>query len=334
MGGLWNVVANTRLLDVLIKGGVIAYHDEQTGFIDGVRSYGDYLKSQDPIDWSVVFVGFFVFYFHWLCRGFQFHLLSRFYGSELSWGQHLRSFYQGIWYNLFLPFKVGDVATIETMRGSGVPVERAAGVMRVMNLFTIFAVVVFALIALPGIGWGDWLAQLFWALVILVVAWLFVRSPRGEAQGPGLARAASVAFRELARKPRLLAGLAALSLISFGLVDVAAYCAAMAFTGDVVRLHVDYSVLLMGVVASYIARFIPLTPGGVGLLEWGFAAALAIGGVGVPEAVTIAILFNLMRYTAYLQFYYIVINVPPRSGHQADSSTIFATFRRSRPEPV
>src|SRR5688572_4319313 len=80
-GGLWNVVANTRLLDVLIKGGVVAYHDEQRGFIEGVRSYGDYLKSQDPIDWSVVFVGFFVFYFHWLCKGFQFHLLSRFYGS-------------------------------------------------------------------------------------------------------------------------------------------------------------------------------------------------------------------------------------------------------------
>jgi uncharacterized membrane protein YbhN (UPF0104 family) len=161
-----------------------------------------------------------------------------------------------------------------------------------------------------------------------------VRTPRGEPQGPSLLRAASVAFRELARKPRLLAGLAALSLISFALVDVAAYCAAMAFTGDVVRLNVDYSVLLMAVVAGYIARSIPLTPGGLGLLEWGFASALAIGGVGVPEAVTIAILFNLMRYTAFLQFYYIVINIPPRSGHQADSSTIFGTFRRSRPEPV
>ena len=108
----------------------------------------------------------------------------------------------------------------------------------------------------------------------------------------------------------------------------------MAFTGDVVRLHVDYSVLLMAVVASAIARLIPLTPGGIGLLEWGFAAALALGGVGVPEAVTIAVLFNLMRYTAFLQFYYIVINVPPRSGHQASSSTIFETFRRSRPDPV
>jgi uncharacterized membrane protein YbhN (UPF0104 family) len=52
----------------------------------------------------------------------------------------------------------------------------------------------------------------------------------------------------------------------------------------------------MGVVAGYIARQVPMTPGGIGQWEWGFAAALYMGGVGLPEAATIAILESLMRH--------------------------------------
>jgi uncharacterized membrane protein YbhN (UPF0104 family) len=331
-GGVWNVLANTRLLDLLIKGGVIAYHDDQIGFIEGVSSYEDYLKSQDPIDWPIIVAGVGIFFFFWLCKGFQFHILCRFYGIEGGYGQHVRSYYQGLFYNYFLPYKVGDVATIESLRGAGASGDRVAAVMQALDLFVIFEIVMFALVAIPGIGWGPWLAQLFWALVILAIAWLFVRAPRGEGRRLTLWKAAPVIFRELAKKPRTLIGLALLSLAAFGVEDIAAYCAAMAFTGDVVRLHVDFSVLLMGVVGSYIARFIPVTPGGIGQFEWGFAAALYIGGVGLPEAVTIGLLDNILRYAAYLQFYFIVINVPPRSGHLAPSSTIFGTFRRSRPE--
>ncbi len=58
----------------------------------------------------------------------------------------------------------------------------------------------------------------------------------------------------------------------------------------------NFSVLLMGVVGGYIARLIPVTPGGIGQFEWGFAAALYVGGLGLPECVAIAILDNFIRY--------------------------------------
>ena len=35
-GGVWNFLANTRLLSVLIDAGVVSYHDAQGGFIRGV----------------------------------------------------------------------------------------------------------------------------------------------------------------------------------------------------------------------------------------------------------------------------------------------------------
>jgi len=54
--------------------------------------------------------------------------------------------------------------------------------------------------------------------------------------------------------------------------------------------------LLMALVAGFLARLVPLTPGGIGQFEWGFATALYLGGVGMPEAASMAILFSLLRY--------------------------------------
>ena len=86
--------------------------------------------------------------------------------------------------------------------------------------------------------------------------------------------------------------------MAFGLEDIAAYMIAMAFTSTHVILNVNFSILLMAIVASYVARLIPITPGGIGQFEWGFAAGLYLGGVGWPECVTIAILDNFVRYAS------------------------------------
>ncbi|MHC4732346.1 MAG: hypothetical protein ACYS6Z_17395, partial [Planctomycetota bacterium] len=42
-GGIWNILANTRLLDPLIEGGVIRYHDGNLGAVDGIDSQKTYL---------------------------------------------------------------------------------------------------------------------------------------------------------------------------------------------------------------------------------------------------------------------------------------------------
>jgi len=105
-------------------------------------------------------------------------------------------------------------------------------------------------------------------------------------------------FRALARRPMVFTKLTVLSLLAFGLEDIAAYMIAMAFTSTHVILNVNFSILLMAIVASYVARLIPVTPGGIGQFEWGFAAGLYLGGVGWPECVTIAILDNFVRYAS------------------------------------
>jgi len=88
-----------------------------------------------------------------------------------------------------------------------------------------------------------------------------------------------------------LAKLCALSVIAFALEDVAAYVIANAF-----GIGIEFPVIVMGLGAGYVARLIPLSPGGIGQYEWGFAVALVLGGVGAPEAATLAILDNLLRY--------------------------------------
>jgi uncharacterized membrane protein YbhN (UPF0104 family) len=102
--------------------------------------------------------------------------------------------------------------------------------------------------------------------------------------------------------------MAVLSIVAFGLEDIAAYVIAQAFTSTHVVLNVNFSILLMAIVASYIARLIPITPGGIGQFEWGFAAGLYLGGLGFPECVTIAILDNFVRYvTGTLLFAWVYI---------------------------
>ena len=52
----------------------------------------------------------------------------------------------------------------------------------------------------------------------------------------------------------------------------------------------------MAIIAGYVARLVQFTPGGLGQWEWGFAAALYVGGLGFPEAATIALLVTFFRY--------------------------------------
>jgi uncharacterized membrane protein YbhN (UPF0104 family) len=110
-------------------------------------------------------------------------------------------------------------------------------------------------------------------------------------------------LKRLFEDPRILTRLAILSLLAFLIDDITPYLISQAFTTDFVILNVTFPVIQMGVVAGYIARQVPLTPGGIGQWEWGFAGALYMGGVGLPEAATIALLESLMRHgTGVLMF--------------------------------
>ncbi len=299
--GVWNFLSNTRLLSVLIDSGIVSYHDAQGGFIRGVPDLKYFLKSQDPIKWGLVEGAALLFLVFWLIKAAQFHGFCQFTGVKGTFTQHARAYLEGVGVNRLLPFNQGMVRMVSFMETQGSPGARVAQAVFLSELFVLVEIVVYAAYGPYGLGWSVWLAQIFWALVILGLCYLLARPNRLYPEAsiiPVHWEEVKNAFRALSRRPMAFAKLTILSLLAFGLEDIAAYMIAMAFTSTHVILNVNFTILLMAIVASYIARLIPVTPGGIGQFEWGFAAGLYLGGVGWPECVTIAVLDNFVRYAS------------------------------------
>ena len=292
--GIWMVLANSRFLDFLIRVGVIQYHDKGSGWVEGVADSEFYYQSQLPVDWLLILVAAGVFLLFWGIKSIQFHGVARHYGIDGTMGEHGRAYLYGLGINRLFPFRIGEVATAKVLSGQGAPEHRAAATVFASELFTLFEIAIFAFAGLLLMGWTPWLSQVFWSLVIFSVLYLWMRNsgphPVSHPAREWRTRARAT-LQTFTKDPGVLIRLSILSVIAFALEDIAAYIIANAFL-----IGVDFTVLLMGVVGSYIARLIPLSPGGIGQFEWGFAAALYLGGVGLPEAATIAILDNLLRY--------------------------------------
>ncbi len=303
LAGTWAIIANTRLLNLLISGGIIAYHDRQAGFIEGVADHKYYLKAQDPVAWSIVALVLVIYLLIAALKASQFHMLARTFGITGALGDHARAHFYGLLYKDTMPFHFGDAATAAALEAQGAPLERSRPAIFALNLFFFFEVTVFALFALLNLGWAVWLFQLIWAIAIITGLYLWTRpakADRKRAETPKPLAAALGHIAAFGQHPLRLVGLCLLSLVTFGLRDAAAYFTAMAFSSQNVLLNIDPSLMLVGVIAGYIASFIRLTPGGIGQFEWGFTAALYIGGVGLPEAATVALLVSVLRYTAML----------------------------------
>lgn len=289
-GNVWEVLANSRFLDFLIRVGIIKYHDKNLGFVEGVPDHKYYLKSQLPVDWLLVAVAAGLFVVFWFVKSLEFHGTARFFGISGSLGQHMRAYLYGLGISRFFPFDLGDVATVDALGGQGHPRDRAAAVVFTGKLFIIFQIIAFGFVGLLARGWTPWLAQVFWSLVIFGLLFLWLRGTQGVRQHKWLDEAANT-VRSLAGAPRVLIKLCVLALLAFVLEDIVVYVIANAF-----GIGIPLRVLIMGLVGGYIARLIPLSPGGLGQFEWGFAMALWVGGVGIEDAVTIAILDNVIRY--------------------------------------
>lgn len=309
--GIWNVLANTRLLDVLISSGIVGYHDLHLGIVKGLPDHDLFLYSQDAVDWRLVGVVAALYFLFWAIKALQFHGIARFFGMKGKQTEHSGSFFYGAGLNILSPYKAGNTATVSSCEAHGEDPGRAGTAVYTQELFVLFEVAIFALLGLALNGWSTWLGQLFWAVVICVGAYLIMRPAQiGSVFVPGQATRADrrAIVRRLFESPKVLTALVALSLLAFLIDDFTPYLISQAFTTDFVILNVPFSVIQMGVVAGYIARQVPLTPGGIGQWEWGFAAALYMGGVGLPEAATIAILESVMRHgTGVLVFGSVVL---------------------------
>jgi len=331
--GPWDVLAMTRLLDLLIEGGFIQYHDRNPGFIEGLPSVEYYFMSQDPVDFRLLALAAVLFLIYPSLKALQFHRIARAYGSSGSLGQHLRAYYYGDALDRFLPFNMGRVAVAQILvRENLLSAERAGGAVFLSQLFTVFEIVAFAAIGLAVLGWTDWLTQIFWALAVLAVAIYLVRSPAGR-RGvlPPLGtvwREGGRAFAVLGRTaPGTLVTLCVLSLLAFSTVELAVYLTLNAFDTAVVLMAVEPPVLLMGVVGGYLAaRLVAVTPGGIGQWELGFATGLYLGAADVSLSLfLVALLSNLLRILTSLSLYAFVtirFDVPTQIGD------VYAAFKR------
>jgi uncharacterized membrane protein (UPF0182 family) len=294
--GVWDVLANTRLLGLLIDSGVVKYHDRHAGFVEGVAHHVYYMKSQEPVAWVVVLLATASLVLFWVLRAILFHEVARYHAIPGSFWRHGHAFLTGASYTQLAPLQLGDTASVGVLLADGARARRAYSAVYLLRLLSLLSVVVFALVGLLTIGWGDWMAQVFWALVLGCVLYWWTRTGQPSARWAAHRSAIQSHVRELLQRPALLARLCFLVVAAFLMERVAAYLLTMAFSTQEVLLHVDFRLLLMAFVAGHIARMVPVTPGGIGQFEWGFTAALLIGGVGLPAAATVALLYSLLYH--------------------------------------
>jgi len=298
-GGVWNQLANTRLLSMLIEGGVVRYHDKQIGPIPGVPELKYYVMSQDPVTWLLVLFAAALMFGYWAVKSIQFGVASRALGSTARLGEDARAYLYGQGVNRWLPYHMGDLAAavaLSAREGDRPEQDRFIGTIYLGRCFTVFEIAFFGLLGLFFLGWGDWLALLFWPLVIAVAAYFMLRQPGTWRAGMNHSAGWRTALAWFQERPLLTLFFALLSIVAFLLEHIAVYALSQAFSSANVLLNIEFSVFLMALVAGMIARIIPITPGGIGQFEWGFATAIYLAGTGMPEAVTMALLFAVLRY--------------------------------------
>lgn len=333
----WALLAMTRLLDILMRAGIVARTDADAGLILGLPSHELYLMATDPVDWGLVLGAIGLYFLYYAITSARFHIIARFTGVAATLGQSARSYMYGTGLSHLLPLNVGNVAIASALEGEGAPRDRAAQAVFINRVFVLFEILAFAVIGLYLLGWSTWVPMMYWPVLYLFTAYMLVR-PAGQrgirSIGAGLKETAVTSghvFGALLRQPLTLIALILLSLTSFFLVDMIVYVLSQAYTGFYVLLNMDPKHLLMGVVGARIARYIQITPGGIGQGEWGFCMALYMAGEGFGAAATIALVWGQARYISVLLVMAFVVF---GRGVSTTLSRVTATFRGAELPPV
>ena len=308
--GLWEFLANTRILAALLDAGIVALGEDDPGLGTGVPGVHYFFQSQELITWTLLLLASSLFIAVTLLKGLQFHRIARFLGIKGSFSQHLRAFIYGHAIGRMTPYKMGEVAWASALESQGGgSLQQAARLVFIFKGFLLFEIATFAVIGFVMSGLLAWAMALIPPLVILYIAWLLTRPSKEERAANGtIWQRASEVISDLAQDRQLLIGLMLLSLISFSLVEFATYIIPQAFSTlyvplvqDVLRyVVVTPAVVVMAVVAGYIARLISITPGGVGQFELAFALVLIANRLPVTEAITLAFLVSFVRYSTGL----------------------------------
>jgi uncharacterized membrane protein YbhN (UPF0104 family) len=340
-GGFWRVIADSRALAALISAGVIPLSEDDPGLGGGVPSVQLWIASQEPVTWGLVTLAAALFIVVAVLKGVQFHAIARFQGVEGATGQHLRAYLYGNGIGRILPFRAGEAAWAAALEAqSGADLSRAARVIAIFKGFLIFELVVFSIIGLLLSDILAWATSLVPPLLMLGAAWLLMRAFSPDPRGLAAKTRDMAAFvGELWHEPHTMVRLVLLSLSAFFLVEFASYIVPQAFATPVVQIIQDElrlvvvtpSVVIMAVVGGYVARLVPVTPGGVGQFEWGVTLVLLVNGLPLTSAVIVALLISAVRYAAGLVLF---MGMMLSYGIETSLRRVIAIMRREEPVVV
>jgi hypothetical protein len=334
LAGPWDVIAQTRVLSLLIDAGVIPLSEDDPGIGSGVPSVHVWIQSQEPVIWRLVIFAVLLFVTVSILKSLQFHYILKSEGIKGNAGEHFRIYLFGNAISRLLPFRAGEAswaaALIEKQQASP---EQVARVISVFKGFAIFELVSFSLIGLLLMEVFMWALSLLPPLIILSLCWLLMRRVNGS--GSSTIARLSKTFNEIVsmtNQPQLLVRLILLSLVSFFLVEFASYIVPQAFATLVVRIisnELGYVVLtppilIMAVIGGYIARLVQVTPGGIGQFEWGMVLTMAINGLPFTSAVVATFLICGVRYLSGLVLF---VGLLLGYGAQASMRDTFSIMR-------
>ena len=306
VAGLWEVLANTRVLAFLLSGGVVALGEDDAGLGTGVPGVHYFIRSQELITWQILLLAAGMFVGVTLLKGLQFHRLARYLGISGSLGQHLCVYIYGHALGRMLPYRMEEVAWTSALSAqNSATTAQAARLVFIFQGFLLFEIATFAVIGLVMSGLLDWALALVPPIVILLVARLLIpHEHTSNVSRSEKFRLAGEVISGLANKPQMFVGLVLLSLLAFTLVEFATYLIPQAFSTRVVPLVQDVlrvvvvtpPVIVMAVVSGYLARLIPVTPGGIGQFELAFAMVLYLNNLPMTEAICLTLLVSGVRY--------------------------------------
>jgi putative heme transporter len=245
--------------------------------------------------------------------------------GEHRWGALLRSYLVGTAVSELVPGGGATSAAVqyEMLSHEGVPASRAASGMTAASLIAFGTLLLFNVLALPlavlGVAVPAKLLAAAWISAALLLGIVVIGSMAltDDRFLTAVGRAAQWTINKLRRQSRPIHHLPDELLAQRDVVAAAvgnnAWQAMLAAAGKwmfdyltlvfalaAVGAHPNAALVLVAYSAASLLRQLPITPGGLGVVEAGLTGALALIGVNGGEAVLATLAYRLFNYWLYL----------------------------------
>jgi len=298
----WKIGRLARLIGTLA---LIVFVCYQAGFFtgQGLQRFSELWRS---IDWLLVVVSFLVAFVQNVVSALKWRVvvLAKKLRGDLY--QLLKYLYIGRLYNLILPTSMGgDVIRVYRLGRLNDNMERAAASVFVDRFTGTLLLLVLAgvavLLSFRGSGYLFTMSLGFVFVVLAVLGWgavdarfaALLKRLAGRMQNRFLSKVAEkfdafqVSIRDLRGNRRFLLGLGAYSLLFYGFAVVNVWTSALAFDLNVSLVHMMMAVPIIMVVMN-----LPVSIGGLGLMEASFTLGFELLGYTAELGLTTALLMR------------------------------------------